>query len=159
MSIEKQGLLEMFAGMQHGLTQILALLEAEAEALKMRDSQELERIALSKQEEAGILNELSTRQEAFLRAQGFSPDRAGMEAFLNQPQWLETEFLQSRWAEVIRLSSACRRQNEINGAYIGLLRPYVETLLDVLHGPTSEGTYGPDGAKRRGPRAGRSFSV
>jgi flagellar biosynthesis/type III secretory pathway chaperone len=160
MNSETHAFSEVLRQLQEGLEGMLDLLEAEAECLKTRDVAELERIAQEKQVLAGDLNGLSARQGEALRAQGLAPDHDGMEAFLSRSVQPEAESMRDQWLEIVHLTTACKRQNEINGAYIDLLGHYVETSLDILHGPSSEGgTYGPDGSKRRGRVSRRSFSV
>lgn len=146
-----------FRATQEGLAEMLDLLQREAAALSARDSAALEKIALKKQELVPILDRLAAEQQ---RRPGGPGNAAGMEAWLNR-FGAAAGPLRADWQTVVELLRACHQQNQLNGAYIGLLQRHVETSLDILQGPAhAEATYGRDGAKRRNAYSNRrSYSA
>ncbi len=141
------------------LREMHGLLEQEAEALGTRDAEAMDRIAVKKQELVPVLDRLAAEQRLCL---GDSEDEAGIEACLARAgvHASVADLLRADWREILRLLTACKRRNELNGAYIGLLSRHVETSLDILLGPSqAEATYGRDGVKRRGGVSRRSYSV
>lgn len=162
MNADLEPLRELFRHTLDALDEMLGLLQAEAEALGIRDAAALERIAQQKQELVPILERLTAAQRDCL---GVAPVQAiedGIGDFLARTgaDPATAGPLRADWQAILAAARACQRQNEHNGAYIGLLRRHVETSLDILHGPSqAEATYGPDGAKRRNGYARRSYSV
>lgn len=156
---------ELFRATLEALGEMLGLLEREAGALSGRDAATLERIALTKHELVPILDRLAAEQRQCLNAAGITDaaEAGGVEAYLARMgvESAPAAELRADWQEIIRLLQACKRQNELNGAYIALLRRHVEHALDILHGPTqAEATYGRDGAKHRGGAySRRSYSA
>lgn len=149
---------DLFRATLDGLREMHGLLEQESVALGGRDAAALERIALTKQELVPILDRLAAEQRRFFAA---GPGgTGGIEAYLAgaKPEADLAGALRADWREILRLLAACKHQNEMNGAYIGLLRRHVENALDILHGPAqAEATYGRDGVKRRGGVHSRRF--
>lgn len=141
------------------LGRMLELLEREAGFLSARDAGGMLRIAEHKRQLAPLLDDLAIRRRELL---GDVPGRAAMDRFLDDQgiAGAERETVRAEWERLETLVQSCRRQNEINGTYIGLLRRHVETTLDILGGPANlDATYGPDGTKRRTGRARHSYSV
>ena len=152
---------DLFRATLEGLGEMLGLLEQEAMALSARDASALERVVLTKHELVPILDRLAAEQRQCLAVPGAKED-SGVEAYLASMavEASRAAGLRADWRELLRLLQACKRQNELNGAYIGLLRRHVEHALDILHGPAqSEATYDRDGAKRRAAYSRRSYSA
>lgn len=141
------------------LSEMLGVLEAEAEALAVRDSNRLERLAQQKQELVPILERLAAAQRRQLGIAPESAIEAGIERYLAAVDADTATAIQAAWQAILDHTRACQRQNEHNGAYIGLVRRHVETSLDILQGPAHGTTYGRDGVKHRGGYGRRSYSV
>jgi len=162
MSAHVRELQDLFRQTLDRLGEMSELLEEESRCLAAREAEALEQTSAKKRKLASVLNDLAVRQSEFVRAHGLSPDEGDIAAFLDRLDsgLPETAALRSGWREIVRLTLACRRQNELNGAYIGLLRRHVDSSLNFLLGASSAGaTYGPDGSTRRGDVSRRSFSV
>ncbi|HYE33924.1 flagellar protein FlgN [Methylocaldum sp.] len=162
MTAHAQKLRELFRQMLDGLGGMLSLLEKESECLAAREIEAVEAASSKKQKLAFLLNDLAARQTGFVHAYGLPSDAGNINTFLDRldSELPEVETLRAEWREIVRLTLACRRQNELNGAYIGLLRRHVDSSLNFLHGFSSAGaTYGPDGSRCRGEISRQSFSV
>lgn len=149
----------LFDRLRDGLEKMLALLEQEAACLEARDASGMERIAGEKLRLAPQLEEMAGHHREHL---DLGDAEAGVEWLLDGAGGTvaEQDALRDQWRHIVRLTQACRRQNGINGAYIGLLRRHVEGTLQILAGAAAgEATYGPDGATRRGGLSRHSFSV
>jgi flagella synthesis protein FlgN len=157
-----QELHELFRQMLDGLGAMSKLLEEESRHLAAREAEALKLASAKKQKLASLLDDLAVRQNAFVRTQNVPSDECDIATFLDRldPELPETESLRSEWREIVRLTLACKRQNELNGAYIDVLRRHIDCCLNFLHGASSvDATYGPDGARRRGTISRQSFSV
>lgn len=157
-----QDLHDLFSQTLDGLGEMSRLLEEEARSLAARDTEALELTASKKQKLAFLLNDLAARQNHLVRACGFQGNEGGVAAFLDRldPESPQTRALLAEWREIVRLGSACRKQNELNGAYIALLQRHIDSSLNFLHGASSaDATYGPDGSTRRGETSRQSFSA
>jgi flagellar biosynthesis/type III secretory pathway chaperone len=157
-----QELHELFRRTLDGLGEMSRLLEEEARCLAARDAAALEAVASKKQKLASVLNEVAVRQNDVVRASGPAAVDGGVKALLDRldSEHPLTETLRSDWLEIVRLGTDCKKRNELNGAYIGLLQRHVDSSLNFFHGVASpDATYGPDGATRRGKISRRSFSV
>ncbi|BBA32610.1 FlgN family protein [Methylocaldum marinum] len=156
-----QELHELFRRTLDGLGEMSRLLEEEARCLAARDAAALEAVASKKQTLASVLNEVAVRQDGVVRVA--APVAAGrMTALLDRldSEHPLAETLRSDWLEIVRLGAECRKRNELNGAYLGLLQRHVDSSLNFFHGVASpDATYGPDGATHRGEISRRSFSV
>lgn len=162
MTARHQELRELLRQTLDGLGEMSRVLEEEARCLALRDPEALEQTASKKQKVAVRLNDLAARQNDCLRTCGLPPDGPGLDAFLRglDSEWPDAEALRAEWREIMRLGSACKKRNELNGAYIGLLQRHVDAGLNFLHGASSaDATYGPDGSTRRGEISRRSFSA
>lgn len=153
---------ELLRQVLDGLGEMSRVLEEEARCLALRDPEALEQTVSKKQKLAFRLDELVARQNDFLRACGLPSDGPDFDTFLLRldSELSDAESLRAEWQEIVRLGSVCKKQNELNGAYIGLLQRHVDSSLKFFHGTSSaDATYGPDGSTRRGEISRRSFSV
>lgn len=158
---EPQELIALLSLVHENLISMTDLLDQEAKCLQSRDIESIEDAARRKRELADYLNDLTAKQRNLLELLGYSADRAGMENFLDQvssePDGTE---IRDIWQSLLKVTAECRHQNEINGAYLGLLERYVESSLDLISGsPSQSETYGPKGSKNRGVLSRRSFKV
>lgn len=141
------------------MSRMLKLLKDEVGLLSTRDATGIERVAEAKRILTPTLDELAEQRRLLL---GETVGEEALACFLADQAIDPTERsrLLGEWREVERLVRDCRRQNDINGTYIGLLRRHVETSLDILgDSGRLDATYGPDGTKHRPGRPRHSYSV
>jgi len=150
-------------------TQILAelrlmqlVLEQEALGLKDCNAEAVEKIAQEKQARAHKLDTLAECQEHLLRTLNLPAGKEGVECLLSNLLQTDptTRNLTTIWQDLQNTTVQCRKLNEANGAYIGLLRQHVQRSLDIVHGqPSQDFVYGPDGVGRRPMPSRKLLSV
>jgi flagellar biosynthesis/type III secretory pathway chaperone len=153
---------DLFAQTLAELQQMQLVLEQEALGLKDRDAEALEKSTRQKQALAYNLEALSERQENFLRAQNLPAGKEGIESILYAHPSTNpaTSSMRAIWRDIQNLTAACQKLNEVNGAYIGLLRQHVQRSLDIVHGQSSQDVvYGPDGIGHRPTSSRKLLSV
>jgi flagella synthesis protein FlgN len=141
------------------LRQMQRVLEQEGRGLKDRNADLVESSARAKQTLAQKLDALAGHQEVLLRSQNLPAGKEGMERLLSgfPPTDPSVRDLMMLWKDLQHSAAHCRKLNEANGAYIGLLRQHVQRSLDIIHGQPAHGlVYGPDGVGRR-PTASRKL--
>ncbi len=161
MNPEQTELMELLNRTHEKLIEMSDLLDAESQSLQSRDIEGIMSVANQKRELADSLNALTARQRSLLEQLGFSADRSGMEACLGQLDSVAGEDSpQERWLALLKITSECHHQNEVNGSFVGLLERYVEASLDLIAGsPSLTETYGPKGSRSRAALSRRSFRV
>jgi flagellar biosynthesis/type III secretory pathway chaperone len=126
---------------------LLELLHQEFELLKEPPSDALENLLEQKKQTLIEVEQCVTQHNQLLNSQGFTPDRKGTEAFLQQ--CTNSEPLTQQWAQFRSLLEQCQKQNELNGGAVQLNQHQVRQALDVLRGFTNNNkTYGPGGESR-----------
>lgn len=132
-----------------GIEELRRLLQQEYDVLRTRDLAALERLAGEKQASADRLRGLDSARTAYLREQGFTTDRQGLQTCLNAaPTREERAILQKLLIEFERAAEQARDQNEINGAIIAASRGHVEQMLAIISGREPlEFLYGHDSRK------------
>jgi len=163
MNPEQTELMELLNRTHEKLIEMSDLLNTESQSLQSRNIEGIMSVANHKRELADSINALTARQRSLLEQLGFSADRSGMEACLSQ---LGSEAAdgkdspQERWQALLKITSECHHQNEVNGSFVGLLERYVEASLDLIAGsPSQTETYSPKGSKSRAALSRRSFRV
>ncbi|MCG7992413.1 MAG: flagellar protein FlgN [Candidatus Thiodiazotropha lotti] len=127
--------------------QLLNLLRQEFELLKSPPSKKLEELLAQKQQQLHQIEQSAIQHNQLLASLGFTPDRKGTEAFIQQSP--DNAQLQEQWNKFTSLLEACQKQNEINGGAVQLNQHQVAHALDVLRGfANSDKTYGPGGESR-----------
>lgn len=132
-----------------GIEELRQWLQQEYDALRTRDVAALERLAGEKQASADHLRSLNHARADYLREQGFTADRQGLQACLNTaPTREERAILQKLLVEFERAAEQAHDQNEINGAVIAASRSHVEQALTIISGREPlEFLYGHDSRK------------
>ncbi|QSA98378.1 flagella synthesis protein FlgN [Methylococcus sp. EFPC2] len=149
-----------FDALHQRLSAMHDLLVCETEQLKLRDAEGLVATGKAKAALASEIDGITDVQNTLLGRYKLPPGREGIEILLNAlpPEAPAALKLRKIWQEIRAVGNECRRLNEINGAYIGLLGKHVDRALDLLHGrDTLEFVYGPDGASRK-PYASRKLT-
>jgi flagella synthesis protein FlgN len=142
-----------------GLRCMKRVLEREEAALSGRDPKTLDQCTRDKEVLANGLNALGQQLENLPRSLGLPPGLKSVVRLLAAGTKLDPAYepLRGRWREIMALARHCRKQNEMNGAYIGLLSRHARRSLDILHDRVGQDiTYGPDGLGRR-PKASREL--
>ncbi|MES9833216.1 MAG: flagellar protein FlgN [Candidatus Thiodiazotropha sp. DIVDIV] len=126
---------------------LLELLQRELELLKAPPSKALEELTELKKQLLIQVEQSVTQHNQLLISQGYSSDRKGTEAFIQQCP--NSDQLNEHWNQFSSLLEACQKQNEINGGAVQLNQHQVAQALDVLRGfANSDKTYGPAGESR-----------
>lgn len=144
-----------------GLRCMKRVLEQEETALGNRDPKALDKCTRDKETLANGLNGLALQLENLPRALGLPPGLKSVVRLLAAGPKIDPAYepLRGRWREIVALARQCRKHNEMNGAYIGLLSRHTQRSLDILHDRTGQDiTYGPDGLGRRA-RASRKLTT
>jgi flagella synthesis protein FlgN len=136
------------------LTAFLAAIEAERQCLNDSDSGALPDITNRKAALAAQLASIDTRRDTALAAAGFSPGRAGIEAWLASLPGASGKTFRATWQSILELAARAKSENEINGNLIATRLQFNQQALGVLLGDTADSnTYGADG--QRSTKAGR----
>lgn len=136
----------------------VGVLEAEAAALDDGDVEALIALARSKSEQVNVLSRLSDSRREFLRSGGFSPDRAGMSAWLVTHGGADGARLSSVWNTLLDRALQAQRLNEANGALIDTRLRFNQAALASLQAAARQTNfYGPDGTTRLSSGQGRDL--
>ncbi|MES9940547.1 MAG: flagellar protein FlgN [Candidatus Thiodiazotropha sp. 6PLUC2] len=126
---------------------LLELLKREFELLKAPPSIALEELTEQKKQLLLEVEKSVSQHNQLLVSQGYSSDRKGNKAFIQQCQ--NSDQLDQLWRQFSSLLEACQKQNEINGGAVQLNQHQVAQALDILRGcANSDKTYGPAGESR-----------
>lgn len=151
------------------LEALLALLREEQQALQARDVECVYAFASAKSERLARLDALDSSRGRFLRANGLSPDRAGMQRYLERTSGLPA-VVSENWRRLLANAAEARRINAVNGRLIAgqlrfvggalaaLQQVAVDRALPALQRVASIlACYGSDGQTRNAP-ASRSLA-
>ncbi len=123
---------------------LLELLTEEYQLLQSHTPEPLEKLTQKKQQQIEKLETTVIQQNLFLQQQELTPDRNGIENFIQQAP--SDSPIRAQWEEFEELLDASRKQNEINGGMLAQSRRQVTHALNLLHGITeAQKTYGPSG--------------
>ncbi len=107
-------------------------LEQETAALSERELEALNQAVAHKLHIAESLEQLTQEQNALLAAAGFSPDAAGMQAYLHVCD--SHAQLRSQWEQLQTVMQRCQQLNQVNGGALHLQQQQVQTALQMLRG-------------------------
>jgi len=134
------------------------VLQQEAEVLTARDSAALHQICERKEGLARSINASTSALAESLTERGLPPIAELTEALKESGK--AGAQLHATWQKIAGLARQCEELNDLNGAYVGLLRQHVERSLDVFHDrPAQATTYGPDGVGQRPATSRKLLSV
>lgn len=126
---------------------LLELLDAEYRLLQGTDSEALEKLTQQKQQQIVNLEAAVARQDDFLEQRGLQAGREGMQAYL--ATFPSDSPVGPQWQAFTTKLTACRKQNEINGALLNQSRRQISHALELLRGICeADKTYGPSGEAR-----------
>jgi flagella synthesis protein FlgN len=109
-----------------------AVLERETRALSLRDLEKLDDAVVTKHQIAQSLERITREQTALLQAEGFEPDRQGIEACLRV--WDQEGLMRPLWGRLQDTMERCRRHNQINGGVVQTHQRQVQQALQILRG-------------------------
>jgi len=126
------------------IQQFVSLLKLEQTSLSNGNIDNLPEFAEQKNKFSVHLNSLAEQRNAALTAQGFSADRAGIEAWCTK--YSEEQGTRKAWQKILSLAAEARELNRLNGELIQMRLQYISKALEALQsGKKSLDLYGPDG--------------
>lgn len=127
-----------------GTRRLNTLLEQEHAALARLDTAAMETLAGEKQQALDLLERQERERLALLAGAGYTPDRAGMSAFLRSHD--PNRELSSLWEALLEEVRRCREANRRNGGILEVSRARIQQALEILRGQLPDaGGYGPAG--------------
>ena len=124
--------------------QFAVLLKLEQASLSKGSTDDLLEFANQKGKLAVQINSLAAQRNTSLAAQGFSADRAGVEAWCAKHP--NEKAAANAWASILSLALEARELNRLNGELIQIRLQYNSKALEALRGSkNSLDLYGPDG--------------
>ncbi len=127
-------------------TQLLACLNKEYEALKARSLEQLQKLAIEKQEYLTELEQLSQKSRELLEKSSYPASSVGVDDFVKECESHGMSGVEKRWHELGDVLQQCQRQNRINGDIIQMSRQNVRHALDIIYNSGGENSsYGPAG--------------
>ena len=124
--------------------QFVDLLKREQASLSTGSADELLALIAQKDQLAIQINSLAAQRNKSLDAEGFSPDRIGVEAWCAKHPTEETA--SNAWTSILALANDARELNRLNGELIQIRLQYNNKALEALQGSKKAlDLYGPDG--------------
>ena len=131
---------------QNTASALLVLLKSECVPLTRSNTEFITKAAADKRPLLVKLEKLARQREAVLRTEGFSSDKDGMEAFIENQTAMEAKELNSILKSLKLAAKACRENNQINGSIVNVNRQYLQKAMSILRGRDANSTaYGPGG--------------
>ena len=131
---------------QNTASALLVLLKSECVPLTRSNTEFITKAAADKRPLLVKLEKLARQREAVLRTEGFSSDKDGMEAFIENQTAVEAKELNSILKSLKLAAKACRENNQINGSIVNVNRQYLQKAMSILRGRDANSTaYGPGG--------------
>jgi flagellar biosynthesis/type III secretory pathway chaperone len=126
---------------------LLDLLKSEYTLLQKESPQALQKLTEEKKQQLKQVETAALNHNRFLKQLGFSADRTGTEAFIQQ--FGNNELVTDTWYRFISVLEACQKQNQINGGAVQLNQRHVTQTLDILKGISQQDkTYGRSGESK-----------
>jgi flagella synthesis protein FlgN len=131
---------------QETASALLVLLKTEREFLTRSNAEVMTKAAAQKQPLLVKLEQLGRQRETVLRSEGFSSDKSGLEAFVeNQPE-AESKELNRILTSLKVTAKDCKEHNQVNGSIVNVNRQYLQKAMSILRGRDVNSTsYGPGG--------------
>ena len=124
--------------------QFVDLLKREQASLSTGSADELLALIAQKDQLAIQINSLAAQRNKSLDAEGFSPDRIGVEAWCAKHPTEKTA--SNAWKSILSLANDARELNRLNGELIQIRLQYNNKALEALQGGKKTlDLYGPDG--------------
>lgn len=127
--------------------QLLALIDAEYQALQARDLQSLEKLLTQKLPLLSLLDQHGQQRSRILIEANLSPDADGLKHYANQSA--DGEQLLQRSEQLTELIGQCQRANVRNGRLIKANQSSTSSLLNIIRGSHGQGLYDSRGGAAR----------
>ncbi len=125
---------------------LLALLKSEREPLTSSDSEVMTKISAQKQPLLVQLEQLARQRVVVLNSEGFSADKDGLEAFIENQTEPAANELKVILKSLKLAAKGCKENNQINGSIVNVNRQYLQKAMSILRGRDVNSTaYGPGG--------------
>ena len=116
------------------LSQLLAALKNEHQALSENNMQAIESIANEKILLMEHLEDLNKERRLILEAAGLNLTATGIDDFFQNNNSPRAQQMNTAWKEISGLTTECEKQNNINGIIIESNKRHTETALSILQG-------------------------
>lgn len=118
-----------------------SLLERERDCLGRGDIDGVSAVALEKASAVAAMAGIGEQRQACLAAAGIGADTQSVNT------WIAASGAEiaAPWRDLLALAAEAREANRVNGLLINRHLARNRTALNVLHGATQTGLYGPDG--------------
>ena len=127
--------------------QLLALIDAEYQALQARDLQCLEKLLTQKLPLLSLLDQHGQQRSRILIEANLSPDADGLKHYACQSA--DGEQLLQRSEQLTELIGQCQRANVCNGRLIKANQSSTSSLLNIIRGSHGQGLYDSRGGAAR----------
>jgi len=127
--------------------QLLALIDAEYQALQARDLQCLEKLLTQKLPLLSLLDQHGQQRSRILIEANLSPDADGLKHYASQSA--DGEQLLQRSEQLTELIGQCQRANVRNGRLIKANQSSTSSLLNIIRGSHGQGLYDSRGGAAR----------
>ena len=127
--------------------QLLALIDAEYQALQARDLQCLEKLLTQKLPLLSLLDQHGQQRSRILIEANLSPDADGLKHYASQSA--DGEQLLQRSEQLTELIGQCQRANVRNGRLIKASQSSTSSLLNIIRGSHGQGLYDSRGGAAR----------
>ncbi len=127
--------------------QLLALIDAEYQALQARDLQSLEKLLTQKLPLLSLLDQHGQQRSRILIEANLSPDADGLKHYASQSA--DGEQLLQRSEQLTELIGQCQRANVRNGRLIKANQSSTTSLLNIIRGSHGQGLYDSRGGAAR----------
>jgi flagellar biosynthesis/type III secretory pathway chaperone len=145
------GLAESLAVEVAGYQDLLELLCAEQEALRVADADALARIARAKLVQVHTLQRQGAARTRTLREEGFAEAVSGMRAMLGH--CAQPDLACDQWDTLLSIAAEAQRQNALNARLASVQQGHVDRAMAALWSAAGcDTTYGADGrSQHRAP--------
>ncbi len=131
---------------QHISSQLLDIMKAERTALIASDTDVMNSMSEKKQPLVLQLEQLSRQRDALLQVEGFTPDKDGLAAYIDNQTPQDTATLNTILGQLKNTARACRENNQINGGIVNVNRQHLQRAMNIFRGrDANPSSYGPGG--------------
>lgn len=131
---------------QHISAQLLEIMKAERTALIEADTDVINSMSDKKQPLVLQLEQLGRQREAVLQVEGFTPDKDGLSAYIDNQSAQDAAALNAILNQVKNTARACRENNQINGGIVNVNRQHIQRAMNIFRGrDANPSSYGPGG--------------
>ena len=131
---------------QHISAQLLEIMMAERSALMESDTDVINTMSEKKQPLVLQLEQLGRQRDALLQADGFSADKDGLAAYIDNQTQQDATALNTILGQLKQTAQDCRENNQINGGIVNVNRQHIQRAMNIFRGrEMNPSSYGPGG--------------